>query len=236
MQHLLKYYSEYDATFSHSHDVGQLLYLHRGAVLLESGQTELLLLGGQLMWLPPRCAHAHRLLKNTCCSLFYVSTDKLIKEWPSQGPAPMNFSPLWSVLLQRLETVSKSAETAYLKVLEDNLSELQPQSRMEPLCKSLDIRLLPVIEGMQKTPSLRLRLSDFVKHCGASERTLNRLFRECLGVSFRDWRRRCLMFEAQRRLRQGQSMTSIALELGYRDLSAFSAAFHRFFRQTSYSQ
>lgn len=88
----------------------------------------------------------------------------------------MSVSPLWSALLQRLETVTEDKEAAYLEVLQDNLCQLQPQGRLEPLYQSLDPRLLPVIETMQRSPNLKLRLEDFSKHCGASERTLNRLF------------------------------------------------------------
>ncbi|WP_146507754.1 helix-turn-helix domain-containing protein [Shewanella algae] len=240
MRHLLRHYSESDATGCHSHDIGQLIYLHHGAVLLESGQAESLLLSGQLLYLPPGCEHAHRLLKYTRCSLFYFRPEVLPQHWQShglhQGPAPMSVSPLWSALLQRLETVTEDKEAAYLEVLQDNLCQLQPQGRLEPLYQSLDPRLLPVIETMQRSPNLKLRLEDFSKHCGASERTLNRLFRVCLGVSFKDWRRRSLMLEAQRRLRQGQPMTQVALELGYLNLSAFSAAYHNFFRRQSYPQ
>ncbi|OXS01193.1 hypothetical protein AMR44_08965 [Shewanella algae] len=207
-----------------------------------------MLLSGQLLYLPPGCEHAHRLLKHTRCSLFYLRPEVLPQHWQSQGlhqglnqgqhqgPVPMSVSLLWSALLQRLETVTEDKESAYLEVLQDNLCQLQPQGQLKPLCQSLDPRLLPVIETMQRSPNLKLRLENFAKHCGASERTLNRLFRVCLGVSFQDWRRRSLMLEAQRRLRQGQPMTQVALEVGYQNLSAFSAAYHSFFRRQSYLQ
>ncbi len=50
----------------------------------------------------------------------------------------MSVSPLWSALLQRLETVTEDKEAAYLEVLQDNLCQLQPQGRLEPLYQSLD--------------------------------------------------------------------------------------------------
>ncbi|WP_335915670.1 hypothetical protein [Shewanella algae] len=48
----------------------------------------------------------------------------------------MSVSPLWSALLQRLETVTEDKEAAYLEVLQDNLCQLQPQGRLEPLYQS----------------------------------------------------------------------------------------------------
>lgn len=62
---------------------------------------------------------------------------------------------------------------------------------------------------------------------GMSARTLARAFRREVGMSFGTWRRRVVAAEAARRLASGQSVTTVALDLGYESLSAFTTMFRR---------
>lgn len=61
--------------------------------------------------------------------------------------------------------------------------------------------------------------------CGASKRTLERLFRAETAMSLGRWRTRARVLAALRMLARGASSTEIALETGYQSPSAFIAAF-----------
>ena len=61
---------------------------------------------------------------------------------------------------------------------------------------------------------------------GMSRRTFTRLFRAQTGASFAAWRQQGLQ-AAIARLTQGQSVTRVALDLGYASPSAFASAFRR---------
>jgi AraC-like DNA-binding protein len=63
--------------------------------------------------------------------------------------------------------------------------------------------------------------------CGASARTLARLFRRETGLSFRVWRQQVRLIAALERLSAGESVGRVSAALGYRSASAFTAMFRR---------
>ncbi|WP_162814032.1 AraC family transcriptional regulator [Vibrio tetraodonis] len=58
-----------------------------------------------------------------------------------------------------------------------------------------------------------------------SKRTILRKFESELGMSIRDWRQKAKLFIALQLLNSDQSITSIALDLGYANVSAFTYMF-----------
>ena len=67
---------------------------------------------------------------------------------------------------------------------------------------------------------------------GASTRTIARLFRQELGVSFSQWRQQAVLARAIPLLSQGHALARVAHELGYQSQSAFSAMFRRAFGES----
>ena len=92
------------------------------------------------------------------------------------------------------------------------------------LSAALDVRLLRVLERVCRHPSIEYGLAELASDSGASVRTLNRLFSQQLGCSFRQWRQQVVMGRARQLQQQGQPLSRIALELGY----GISALFSRF--------
>ncbi|MDL5382526.1 helix-turn-helix domain-containing protein [Aeromonas hydrophila] len=103
--------------------------------------------------------------------------------------------------------------------------------QVSPLLAGLFERLLRVLERVCRHPSIEYGLTELAADSGASVRTLNRLFSQQLGCSFRQWRQQVVMGRARQLQQQGQPLSRIALELGYGDFSAFSHAFNRFLRE-----
>lgn len=58
-------------------------------------------------------------------------------------------------------------------------------------------------------------------------RTLVRLFPTQTGMTFREWRQQCRLLRALELLAAGDSVTRVALKLGYEDSSSFIAMFKR---------
>jgi AraC-like DNA-binding protein len=74
---------------------------------------------------------------------------------------------------------------------------------------------------------------DAILHdCGASRRTMERLFQAETGMSLGQWLRRQRLLHALRRLAAGECVNAVALELGYNGPSAFIAMFRRELGQT----
>jgi len=83
------------------------------------------------------------------------------------------------------------------------------------------------VQAIIDNPADSRELADWAKKVGASKRTLVRLFPEQTGMTFREWRQQRRLLHALELLATGESVTNIALELGYENTSAFIAMFRR---------
>jgi len=90
-----------------------------------------------------------------------------------------------------------------------------------------DARLAKVCRKVFASPSMALDLDAVAAMASMSRRTFTRHFREEAGVSFAQWRHQVCLMAALERLSDGQSVTRVALDLGYGSPSAFTAAFRR---------
>jgi len=108
------------------------------------------------------------------------------------------------------------------------LDELE-NAPVEPLRLPMpdDRRLKRLVETLIENPSLRLNLEEWGARVGASNRTLTRLFQRETGMSFGRWRQQLHVGLALQRLAEGETVTNIALDLGYESPSAFIAMFRR---------
>ena len=86
-------------------------------------------------------------------------------------------------------------------------------------------RLKPIVDGLLDDPGDRRGLADWVRMTGASQRTLERLFKSETGQSFGEWRRQLRLQTAITLLSEGEAVTSVAFAVGYESPSAFIAMF-----------
>jgi AraC-like DNA-binding protein len=91
----------------------------------------------------------------------------------------------------------------------------------------LDVRALKIAAILRNDPADRRPLSALCSVCGASKRTIERLFREETGITFGRWRQQMSLVHAIRLLAEGNKVTSVALEAGYNSPSAFIAMFKK---------
>jgi AraC-like DNA-binding protein len=80
---------------------------------------------------------------------------------------------------------------------------------------------------MLDDPARHAGIDAWARDAGASARTVARLFRSELGMSFGQWRQQALLTRAVTLAARGQPMSHIAAELGYASPSAFSAMVRR---------
>jgi AraC-like DNA-binding protein len=90
-----------------------------------------------------------------------------------------------------------------------------------------DRRLQRVCWALLAAPGDPRTLDEWAAWANASPRTLARLFVTETGFTFGAWRQQARLLEAMGRLSGGQSVTDVALDLGYDSVSAFSAMFRR---------
>lgn len=95
-----------------------------------------------------------------------------------------------------------------------------------------DRRLVPIVNALLEVPSLALTLAQWSVRVGGSERTLSRLFKKELGLSYPQWRQRLRLMASLSLLEQGYTVQMTAHEVGYGSVSAFIEAFKQAFKLT----
>lgn len=68
-------------------------------------------------------------------------------------------------------------------------------------------------------------LAVLAAHIGASGKTISRIFRRETGMNYQQWRQQWRLLKAVELLANRQSITSVALDLGFASDSAFIAFF-----------
>jgi len=95
-----------------------------------------------------------------------------------------------------------------------------------------DVRVLRIARALADNLADNRRLEEWAAWGGVATRTLTRRFIDETGFSFSEWRQRARLMRALEMLASGAAVTTIALDLGYENVSAFIAMFRRTFGVT----
>ncbi|CAE6725233.1 AraC family transcriptional regulator [Paraburkholderia haematera] len=117
-----------------------------------------------------------------------------------------------------------------LQVLLDRLSGLP--SVPLALHWPRDPRIQRIAEALNANPAEPAVLDDLAGAAGVTARTAARLFVKETGQTFGQWRQQLRLLVALERLGAGASVTQVALEVGYNDVSSFIAVFRDAFGDT----
>jgi len=213
---------------SHQHPRAQLVYAIRGVVRVLSPGGTWMVPPSQAVWVPPDMAH--EIIAADSISIRTLFVDPSAIAGLPQSCCVLNVPPLLRELILKAVEIGEDyspASSGYriMQVALDLLQELQPAPLHLPMGR--DKRLRQIMDGLYADPADERSLEDWARICGASARTLARLFVRETGMHFGDWRKQLRLLEAIDRLGQGQSVTRVALELGYQSPSAFIAMFRR---------
>jgi AraC-like DNA-binding protein len=116
-------------------------------------------------------------------------------------------------------------EQRLMGVILDELQTLVPEPLYLPLAQERRVR--KIMDSLMEKPGDNRSLEDWAGSVGASSRTLSRIFQKETGLSFGQWRTRLRLVEGVERLQRGETVTGVALELGYANSSAFIVMFQR---------
>jgi AraC-like DNA-binding protein len=211
----------------HSHRRSQLLYGSKGVMQVTTSLGTWIVPPQRAVWIPPQVPHEVLFLGVTTHSLYIE---------PDQSPVTqprcqvIEVSTLMRHLLQEavdltLEYDEEGRDGVLIKLL---LHEIQRANEL-PLHIPMPThdRLLARCKTFLMKPDITLAPQQWADSLFISVRTFNRLFREQTGISFGQWRQRACVVLALSRLAEGQSVTTIALEMGYESPAAFATMFRR---------
>jgi AraC-like DNA-binding protein/quercetin dioxygenase-like cupin family protein len=217
----------------HFHEVDQVLYGISGVMAVTTSEGLWIVPPNRAVWIPARTPHSLEIWGALTMKTLYLRP-KLVKRLGSRC-CLLNISPLFrELLLEACKTRSlKRSVPAQVRLIGVILDQIEA-APFVPLQVQLprDDRALRVARLLLANPADGRRLQDVCRQCGASKRTVERLFWQETGVSFGRWRRQLGLALAVRLLAQGNKMASVALEIGYSSPSAFIASFKKVFGAT----
>jgi AraC-like DNA-binding protein/quercetin dioxygenase-like cupin family protein len=216
---------------AHRHDDHQIIYAGSGVVAVTTDAGTWFAPGTRAIWVPAGCAHAHRAHGHLDLRLLGLPADT--NPLGLTSPTVLAVSPLLRelVLAYTRAPHDDTPERRRLRaVLLDQL-RASPQQPVQ-LPTPTDPRLRAVCDLLHRDPADPRTLAAFGTATGAGERTLSRLFRAELGMTFPQWRTQLRLYHALRLLADGDPVTAVAHRCGWSSASAFIDVFSRAFGYT----
>ena len=185
-----------------SHARGHLVYAASGVLAVHTERGTSIVPANRVAWTPARFTHYHRAHGDTDMRIVFLapSLARLVPDHPAVFLA----SDLAREVLLALTGprnyddaapgYSRSARSRLLRVLVDELREAHEQPLHLP--EPRDDRLQAIARMLHETPADNATLAELGKTIGASTRTLSRLFRNELGMTFYEWRTQLRIYHA----------------------------------------
>lgn len=213
-------------THRHWHRWNQLAYATSGVITVTTTQGIWVVPQQRAVWIPARIEHDIRATGPVSMRNTYIRQGEV--PWLPSHCCVVTITPLLRELILRAANFRQLYELdrrqeRIMTLLLDELKELHlmPLHLPEPD----NSRLKTITTLIRQNPADRRTLEEWARKVGASSRTLSRLFLADTGMSFRHWQRQARLLDGLIRLAERQSVTEVALELGYETPSAFIAMF-----------
>lgn len=214
-------------TAPHSHAPGQLIGSMTGLLSVSVSSGQLIVPSTHAIWIPPRLQHAIRSYGPFAGWSVYVD------EAPCDAlPSEARTLRVSALLLEAVHRVASwdrapqsESERRLAAVILDEIAELpaQPLGLPHPRDERAARVATAIVTNLADTRSI----DEWAGWAGLSSRTLARRFTEETGFGFTVWCQRARALRAIEMLADGTSVTTVAIDLGYNNVSAFIAMFRR---------
>jgi len=211
----------------HTHAWAQVAYASRGVLRVGTLGTTWMVPPSRAIWVPPHVTHEVIIVEEAFLRTLYIDENAV----PPGLDAcrVVEVSNLLREVIAALDMpgLSPTREQVLGALALDELTRSEPLPLSVPMPNEKRLRAL--CEAVIADPANSDSLEQWAASVGASTRTIARLFRQELGVSFSQWRQQALLARAIPLLSQRRPLAHVAQELGYQSQSAFSAMFRRAF-------
>lgn len=212
---------------SHTHQRVQLLHAISGIMQLETDGGTWMVPPGFALWIPAGLRHLLRTTRVTTRSLYFRA-----QALPREPLAcqVVEVSPLLRQLIDAAAQLPvlydvRQRDGALMRLLLLEASQAPAASFHLPMPR--DAALAAMCNAFFAAPMQTVTPVQWARALYVSERTFYRRFVAGTGLSFMEWRRKACVLVALSRLSRGDSVTSIALDMGYESPSAFSTMFRQ---------
>jgi AraC-like DNA-binding protein len=217
----------------HAHRTHQLLYAVAGVMTLETPVRTLVVPPQRAVWIPRGLRHSIRTSSGVAMRTLYFGV-RLSPVLPHRERVFHVVPLLRELILHAIECgplQGRRGEDHHLICTIVAQVSRAPADALE-LPAPIDLRAARAARAVQENPGADLTLGELARGSGASLRTIERRFRADTGMTLGRWRQQVRLISALQMLARGEAVTGVALEVGYRSVSAFIHAFRRTFGET----
>lgn len=212
----------------HAHPEDQLLFASKGVMTVRTKQGLWVVPPLRAVWIPANTPHSVVISGQVSMRTLYF-LPKLCRALPAKCLV-LNVSPLLKELILhacRFGKLNKrvSRERRIVEIIVDQLKAVESIPLQLP--RPSDSRAMRVVKALFGNPGDQRTLEKLSKDCGASKRTIQRLFLGETRMTFAKWRQQLRLLHAMLALASGEKVTSAALEAGYSSTSAFISMFRK---------
>lgn len=211
----------------HSHARGQLVGALSGLLTIGLDDQDWVVPAIHAIWIPPHCRHSlHSFGPISGWSAFIA--EARCAALPDT-PRAIRTTPLLREAVQRAASWEGSeldaARTRIAEVILDEIASSEVEAL--GLARPQDPRLTRITDALAADLADNRRLEEWAKWAGISARTMSRRFVAETGLTFAQWRQQARLLRALEKIADGVPVTTIALDLGYDNVSAFIDMFRR---------
>jgi AraC-like DNA-binding protein len=215
------------ATPPHSHPRGQLMGALSGLVSVGLDRQQWVVPAVHAIWIPPHCVHSVRSFGPFSGWSVFIAEHRCAA-LPA-APRAIKTTPLLRESVRRAATWPGAeldgAQARIAEVIIDELAASKEESLGLP--RPEDPRLVRITDALAADLSDNRRLEEWAAWAGLAPRTLSRRFVAETGLTFAQWRQQARLLRALELVADEVPVTTIALELGYDNVSAFIDMFRR---------
>lgn len=210
----------------HRHSRTQIWCARAGVVVVSTAEGRWMIPPGHGLVIPAGLDHSAQAISPVEMQSIYVEREALTVD----RPRVVEITTLATSLMTELIDESIRSTTDHRRFLVRSLL-LDEINRLPPRPLGLPFpgheRLATLCRDFLKMPAARSEIDDWAMRLGISRRSFTRLFRAETGVSFATWRQQACIFAALPRLTAGEAVTTVAMDVGYESIAAFTTMFRR---------
>jgi AraC-like DNA-binding protein len=212
----------------HSHPEDQLLFASQGVMTLRTMQGVWVVPPMRAIWIPADTLHSVSMSGPVSMRTLYFLPG-LCRTLPAKCFVMHVSGFLRELILHACKLSRLNRKNAMERRITDLIVDQLKEVRSVPLQlpHPVDSRAKRVTDSLFANPSDQRTLERLCKECGASKRTIQRLFLEETKMTFAKWRQQLRLLHGMQLLACGDQVTAVALEAGYSSTSAFISMFRK---------
>ena len=212
----------------HYHPEDQLIFASRGVMTVRTRQGIWVVPPLRAVWIPAGTPHSVVMAGPVSMRTLYFLPG--LARAVARKCFVMNVSPLLKELIVHacgLSTLSRAVpiQRSLIELIVAQVKSANSVSLQLPRLE--DVRAARIVRKLQAEPGGNQTLAQLSKACGASKRTIQRIFLTETKMSFARWRQQLRLLHAMELLASGEKVSAAALEAGYNSPSAFISMFRK---------